>query len=49
LLDWRERPEPHLPVRLEDLDAGAGYRAAVAVVGDGDRVEVVRHPDEPVR
>ncbi|WP_338672995.1 4'-phosphopantetheinyl transferase superfamily protein [Streptomyces sp. SCSIO 30461] len=44
LLEWRERPEPHLPVRLEDLDAGPGYRAAVAVVGDGDRVEVVHHP-----
>ncbi|MFD7610888.1 4'-phosphopantetheinyl transferase family protein [Streptomyces sp. NPDC059828] len=44
LLEWRERPEPHLPVRLEDLDAGAGYRAAVAVVGDDDRVDVVHHP-----
>ncbi|MFE7774533.1 4'-phosphopantetheinyl transferase family protein [Streptomyces sp. NPDC057445] len=45
LLEWRERPEPHLPVRLEDLDTGEGYRAAVAVVGDGDRVRVVRHAD----
>ncbi|WP_351223130.1 4'-phosphopantetheinyl transferase superfamily protein [Streptomyces sp. NPDC002133] len=49
LIEWRERPEPHLPVRLEDLDEGDDYRAAVAVVGDGDRVQVVRHPDTDVR
>ncbi|MGA5165670.1 MULTISPECIES: 4'-phosphopantetheinyl transferase family protein [Streptomyces] len=33
LLEWRERAEPHLPVRLRDLDAGDGHRAAVAVLG----------------
>ncbi|MEV3989020.1 4'-phosphopantetheinyl transferase superfamily protein [Streptomyces sp. NPDC049837] len=41
LLEWRERAEPHRPVRLHDVDAGDGYRAAVAVLGDGCRV--VRH------
>ncbi|OKK06548.1 hypothetical protein AMK26_11120 [Streptomyces sp. CB03234] len=41
LLEWRERAEPHLPVRLHDVDAGDGYRAAVAVLGD--RCRVVRH------
>ncbi|WP_336318694.1 4'-phosphopantetheinyl transferase family protein [Streptomyces lavendofoliae] len=41
LLEWRERAEPHLPVRLHDLDAGDGYRAAVAVLGPECRV--VRH------
>ncbi|MGW2557994.1 4'-phosphopantetheinyl transferase family protein [Streptomyces sp. NPDC001514] len=45
LIEWRERLEPHLPVRLEDLDAGDDYRAAVAVVGDDDRVQVVQHSD----
>ncbi|UUN29218.1 4'-phosphopantetheinyl transferase superfamily protein [Streptomyces sp. FIT100] len=45
LVEWRERPEPHLPVRLEDLAVGDGYRAAVAVVGDGDRVRMVRQSD----
>lgn len=41
LLEWRNRAEPHLPVRLHDVDAGDGYRAAVAVLGDECRV--VRH------
>ncbi|MFF8830062.1 4'-phosphopantetheinyl transferase family protein [Streptomyces sp. NPDC015131] len=41
LLAWEKREEPHLPVRLQDVDAGAGYRAAVAVLGDACRV--VRH------
>ncbi|GAA2513628.1 4'-phosphopantetheinyl transferase family protein [Streptomyces gobitricini] len=41
LLEWRERAEPHLPVRLHDLDAGDGYRAAVAVLGT--RCPVARH------
>ncbi|MER6999546.1 4'-phosphopantetheinyl transferase superfamily protein [Streptomyces sp. NPDC000410] len=48
LLEWHERPEPHLAVRLEDVDAGEGYRAAVAVVGSGDRVRLVRHEAVPV-
>ncbi|MFV0127751.1 4'-phosphopantetheinyl transferase family protein [Streptomyces sp. HMX112] len=42
LAEWRERPEPHLPVRLHDVDAGEGHRAAVAVLGDGE-CRVVRH------
>ncbi|MFC8914567.1 4'-phosphopantetheinyl transferase family protein [Streptomyces sp. NPDC047821] len=41
LLAWRERAEPHRPVRLHDVDAGDGYRAAVAVLGAPCRV--VRH------
>ncbi|MFF8287768.1 4'-phosphopantetheinyl transferase family protein [Streptomyces sp. NPDC016309] len=41
LLEWREREEPHPPVRLHDVDAGDGYRAAVAVLGEECRV--VRH------
>ncbi|MER7106635.1 4'-phosphopantetheinyl transferase family protein [Streptomyces sp. NPDC000229] len=41
LLEWRKRVEPHPPVRLHDVDAGDGYRAAVAVLGDQCRV--VRH------
>ncbi|MET9953384.1 4'-phosphopantetheinyl transferase superfamily protein [Streptomyces sp. NPDC006339] len=42
LLGWRGREgprgrddvQPHLPVRLYDLDAGEGYRGAVALLGE---------------
>ncbi|WP_208827847.1 4'-phosphopantetheinyl transferase family protein [Streptomyces ficellus] len=41
LLAWDDRKEPHLPVRLQDVDPGTGYRAAVAVLGA--ECTVVRH------
>lgn len=43
LLAWRGRDggQPHPPVRLYDLDAGEGYRGAVALLGGPRRI--VRH------
>ncbi|MFC8505953.1 4'-phosphopantetheinyl transferase family protein [Streptomyces sp. NPDC057411] len=43
LLAWRGRDggQPHPPVRLYDLDAGDGYRGAVALLGADRRI--VRH------
>ncbi|MFD0369003.1 4'-phosphopantetheinyl transferase family protein [Streptomyces sp. NPDC127114] len=44
LLGWRGRAKavrPHPPVRLYDLDAGEGYRGAVALLGPAHRI--VRH------
>ncbi|MEU8763047.1 4'-phosphopantetheinyl transferase superfamily protein [Streptomyces sp. NPDC048659] len=43
LLDWRGRNDgqPHPEVRLYDLDAGDGYRGAVALLGGAHRI--VRH------
>ncbi|MFJ7064949.1 4'-phosphopantetheinyl transferase family protein [Streptomyces sp. NPDC101115] len=37
----REAVQPHPPVRLYDLDAGEGYRGAVALLGPAHRI--VRH------
>ncbi|MER5890174.1 4'-phosphopantetheinyl transferase superfamily protein [Streptomyces sp. NPDC001941] len=40
LLEWQGRPEPVTPVRLYDVPAGDGYRAAVALLGDDHPVVV---------
>ncbi|MER7516258.1 4'-phosphopantetheinyl transferase superfamily protein [Streptomyces sp. NPDC126499] len=44
LLGWRGRDgvQPHRRVRLYDLDAGEGYRGAVALLGGGAHRIVVR-------
>ncbi|HEY9374558.1 4'-phosphopantetheinyl transferase family protein [Streptomyces sp.] len=41
LLAWAGRVQPHLPVRLYDVEAAEDYLSAVAVLGDDCRV--VRH------
>ncbi|MGW0468031.1 4'-phosphopantetheinyl transferase family protein [Streptomyces sp. NPDC003027] len=46
LLSWGERVQPHPPVRLYDVEAGDGHRAAVAVLGRECRV--VRHDGDGV-
>jgi 4'-phosphopantetheinyl transferase len=38
VLDWTDRPEPHLPVHLSDVDAGEGFFGALATLEVPHRV-----------